>query len=140
MGRRDRTILENVLITGIAAEGKALALVNGKVLFIPHGIPGDVVDVQVTHQKKAYMEGYIARIHTPSPDRIPPFCAHFGHCGGCKWQPLPYSMQLKFKQQQVYDQLTRIGGVSLPPIHPILASEKRQEYRNKLEFTFSDRS
>lgn len=140
MGRRDRLILENILITDIAAEGKALAMVNGKVLFVPQAIPGDVVVVQVTHQKKSYMEGYILRLQTPSPDRIAPFCTHFGDCGGCKWQPLPYHLQLEHKQHQVYDQLTRIGKLTLPQIPPILASEKTQEYRNKLEFTFSNRS
>ena len=132
-------ILEDILITDIAAEGKALAMVNGKVLFVPQVIPGDVVDVQVTLQKKAYMEGYLLRLHRPSPDRIEPFCCHFGLCGGCKWQLLPYELQLKYKQQQVYDQLTRIGKLDLPPISTILASEKRQEYRNKLEFTFSNK-
>ncbi|MDR2584784.1 MAG: 23S rRNA (uracil(1939)-C(5))-methyltransferase RlmD [Prevotellaceae bacterium] len=140
MGRRDRIILENVLITGVAAEGKALASIDGKILFVPHAIPGDVADIQVTHRKKAYMEGYILNLRTQSPDRIPPFCPHYGYCGGCKWQPLPYPLQLKYKQQQVYEQLTRIGKCQLPSIKPIIASEKRQYYRNKLEFTFSDRS
>ena len=140
MGRRDRLVLENILITEVAAEGKALAHIEGKVLFVPQAIPGDVVDIQVTHRKKNYMEGYILQVKTPSPDRLPPFCAHFGDCGGCKWQPLPYHLQLQYKQQQVYDQLTRIGKLILPEIRPILASEKTQEYRNKLEYTFSNRS
>ena len=140
MGHRDRIVLKNVLITDVAAEGKALALIDGKVLFVPHAIPGDVVDIQVVHHKKAYMEGYMLQLQTPSPDRIAPFCTHFGSCGGCKWQPLPYHLQLKYKQQQVYDQLTRIGKLSLPPINSILPSQKTQEYRNKLEFSFSNRS
>ena len=140
MGRRDRIILENIPITGIAAEGKALALVDGKVLFVPQGIPGDVADILVTHRKNAYMEGIILHLRMPSSDRIAPFCAHFGHCGGCKWQPLPYHLQLKYKQSQVYEQLTRIGKLILPEIRSILGSDKTQGYRNKLEFTFSNRS
>ena len=140
MGRRDRIILENIAITGIAAEGKALAQVDGKVLFVPQAIPGDVVDVQVTHRKKSYMEGYILRIVSPSPQRIQPFCHHFGHCGGCKWQALPYELQLNYKQQQVFDQFTRIGKLEFPPIRPIIGSQMQREYRNKLEFTFSNRA
>ena len=140
MGRRDQRIVDNVLITEVAAEGKALAFIDGKALFVPHAIPGDVVDVQVTHQRKNYMEGYMLRLISPSPERITPFCTHYGHCGGCKWQPLPYHLQLKYKQQQINDQLTRIGKILLPQISPILGSEKTQAYRNKLEFSFSNRS
>jgi len=138
MGKRDREILENVLIETVAAEGNALARINGKALFVPFAVPGDVVNVQVTHKKKNYMEGYIIKMVSPSPIRQEPFCTHFGDCGGCRWQPMPYNKQLEFKQQQVIDQLTRIGKLDLPPIAPIMASEQTVRYRNKLEFTFSD--
>lgn len=138
MGRRDRIIFENVLIETVAAEGNALAHVDGKAVFVPLVIPGDVVDIQITHKRSSYMTGYVTRIVTPSPLRIPPFCAHFGECGGCKWQPLPYDKQLEYKQQQVIDQLTRIGHLTLPAVHPILGSEHTTCYRNKLEFTFSN--
>ncbi|HRW94523.1 MAG TPA: 23S rRNA (uracil(1939)-C(5))-methyltransferase RlmD [Bacteroidales bacterium] len=138
MGKRDREILENVLIETVAAEGNALARINGKALFVPLAVPGDVVNVQVTHKKKNYMEGYIMKLVSPSPIRQEPFCSHFGDCGGCRWQPIPYDKQLEFKQQQVIDQLTRIGKLDLPPIAPIMASENTVRYRNKLEFTFSN--
>jgi 23S rRNA (uracil1939-C5)-methyltransferase len=138
MGKRDREILENVLIETVAAEGNALAHVNGKALFVPMAVPGDVVNVQVTHKKKNYMEGYILELVTPSPMRQEPFCNHFGDCGGCRWQPIPYDKQLEFKQQQVIDQLTRIGKLDLPVIAPIMASGETVRYRNKLEFTFSN--
>ncbi|MFA5752081.1 MAG: TRAM domain-containing protein, partial [Bacteroidales bacterium] len=138
MGKRDREILENVLIETVAAEGNALARINGKALFVPMAVPGDIVNVQVTHKKKNYMEGYILKLVVPSPMRMEPFCSHFGDCGGCRWQPIPYDKQLEFKQQQVIDQLTRIGKLDLPVISPIMASEKTVRYRNKLEFTFSN--
>ena len=137
--KKQDIILENVLIESVAAEGKALARVDGTVLFVPFAVPGDVVDVKVTKKKKNYMEGYILRIVTPSEHRLEPFCSHFGVCGGCKWQPLPYSMQLQAKQQQVYDQLVRIGHLEVPEISPIIPSDKTVYYRNKLEFTFSRR-
>ena len=141
MSRRNKKdiILENVRIEAVAAEGKALARVDGTVLFVQFAVPGDIVDVKVTKKKKNYMEGYILRIVTPSPDRLEPFCSHFGVCGGCKWQPLPYNLQLEAKQQQVYDQLVRIGHLEVPQIQPILPSDKTTYYRNKLEFTFSSR-
>ncbi len=138
MGKRDREILKNVLIETVAAEGNALARINGKALFVPLAVPGDIVNVQVTHKKKNYMEGYIMELVTPSPMRLAPFCSHFGDCGGCRWQPIPYNKQLEFKQQQVVDQLTRIGKLDLPEIAPIMASENTVRYRNKLEFTFSN--
>ncbi len=138
MGKRDREILENICIESVAAEGNALAHVNGKALFVPMAVPGDIVDVQVTHKRRSYMEGNILKLVTPSPMRLEPFCSHFGDCGGCRWQPIPYDKQLEFKQQQVIDQLTRIGRLTLPPVHPILGSEKTVQYRNKLEFTFSN--
>lgn len=137
--KKEPVILQNIEIESIAAEGNALARVEGKVLFVPWCIPGDIVDVRVTKKKSAYMEGVMQRIVTPSPLRLEPFCEHYTVCGGCKWQPLPYDLQLKYKQQQVEDQLKRIGKLVLPPIEPILGSEKTVEYRNKLEFTFSNK-
>ena len=137
--KKEPVILQNIEIESIAAEGNALARVEGKVLFVPWCIPGDIVDVRVTKKKSAYMEGVMQRIVTPSPLRLEPFCEHYTVCGGCKWQPLPYDLQLKYKQQQVEDQLKRIGRLVLPPIEPILGSEKTVEYRNKLEFTFSNK-
>lgn len=132
-------ILEQITITGIAAEGKALARFNEKVVFVPHVIPGDVVDLQVTKKKSAYLEARAIRFHSYSPQRTEPVCEHFGTCGGCKWQMLPYSAQLAYKQQQVLDNLTRIGKVELPAINPIIGSDKTEFYRNKLEFTFSNK-
>ena len=137
--KKQEIILENVVIEAVAAEGKALARVDGTVLFVQFAVPGDVVDVKVTKKKKNYMEGYILRMVEPSKDRLEPFCKHFGVCGGCKWQPLPYQMQLQAKQQQVYDQLVRIGHLDVPEISPIIASDKTTFDRNKLEFTFSQR-
>jgi len=139
MRKRERVILESVEIENVAAEGKAIAHVNGKVLFVPFAIPGDIVDVLVTGKRKSFMEGTIVRMVKPSSMRIDPFCLHYGVCGGCKWQPLPYQKQLEFKQQQVEDQLVRIGRLDLPEISPILGSQKQEYYRNKLEFTFSDK-
>lgn len=138
-GKKTDITLENVLIESVAAEGKALAHVDGTVLFVPLAVPGDIVNVRVTKKKKNYMEGFITEIVKPSKDRLEPFCSHFGVCGGCKWQPLPYWMQLQAKQQQVYDQLVRIGGLEVPEISPILPSDKTTFYRNKLEFSFSSK-
>ena len=139
MSRKSKPHIENVLIEAVAAEGNSLAHVDGKVLFVPQTVPGDVVDVQVRKARKGYLEGYVTRLVTPSPHRLQPVCKHYGDCGGCKWQILPYSMQLEAKQQQVVDQLSRIGHLSLPEISPILGSEKQYFYRNKLEYTFSSR-
>ncbi len=140
MGKRKQDIiLENVTIEAVAAEGKALAHVDGAVVFVQFAVPGDVVDIKVTKKKKNYMEGYILRIVQPSEHRLEPFCKYFGVCGGCKWQPLPYEMQLEAKQRQVYDQLVRIGHLNVPEIQPIIGSDKTRRYRNKLEFTFSRR-
>ncbi|MGX5818268.1 23S rRNA (uracil(1939)-C(5))-methyltransferase RlmD [Chitinophaga lutea] len=139
--RKKNVVLENVPVTGYAAEGKALARVDGKVIFIEGGVvPGDVVDVRLGKNKKDWAEGKAIRTHTLSPDRVEPFCEHFGLCGGCKWQMLPYSMQLQYKQQQVEDHLRRIGHLELPPLPPILGADKTQRYRNKLEFTFSNKA
>ena len=127
-------ILEQIEITDFAAEGKSLARVNDMVVFVPWTVPGDIVDLQVRRKKHSFMEAEVIRYHKYSNVRTQPFCQHFGVCGGCKWQQLPYAEQLKMKQQQVYDQLTRIGKVELPEFRPILGSVKTQEYRNKLDF------
>ena len=132
-------VLEKVTIEGVAAEGKAIAHIDGAVLFVPFAVPGDVVDVRVIKKKNNYMEGIILNMIKPSEHRLEPFCEHFGVCGGCKWQPLPYHMQLEAKQQQVYDQLVRIGHLEIPEISPIIASDKTRYYRNKLEYTFSSK-
>ena len=137
--KKQDIILENIEIEAVAAEGKALARVDGTVLFVQFAVPGDIVDVKVTKKKKNYMEGFILRMVKPSEHRLEPFCSHFGVCGGCKWQPLPYEMQLQAKQQQVYDQLVRIGHLDVPEISPIVPSDQTQYYRNKLEFTFSNK-
>jgi 23S rRNA (uracil1939-C5)-methyltransferase len=131
-------ILENIEITDIAAEGNAIARVNNKVLFVPMAIPGDIIDVQLTRKRTSYMEGYIVNIKKPSSLRIKPFCEHFGLCGGCKWQHLPYEEQLKWKQKEVINNLKRIAKVEIGKINDILPSENTQFYRNKLEYTFSD--
>lgn len=132
-------VLENITITDFAAEGKSLARVDDMVVFVPWVVPGDVCDLQVRRKKHSFMEAEVIRYHSYSPLRTKPFCQHFGICGGCKWQQLPYEEQLKMKQQQVYDQLTRIGKVELPVFRPILGSVKTREYRNKLDFGCSNR-
>jgi 23S rRNA (uracil1939-C5)-methyltransferase len=137
--RKELPLLENVTITDIGAEGNALARVNNLVVFVPMLIPGDVVDLQVIRKRKKYLEGRVIKFHKYSPDRIEPRCSHFGVCGGCKWQHLPYSLQLKFKEKQVRDNLTRIGKTELPEIKPIIGSADIFLYRNKLEYTFSDK-
>ena len=137
--KKQLPLLENVLITGVAAEGKALARVDDLVVFVPYVVPGDVVDLQVKRKKNHYAEAVAVRFHTYSPVRVTPFCRHYGVCGGCKWQCLDYAEQIKYKQQQVVDNLTRIGKIELPEISPILGAPKTQFYRNKLEFTFSNK-
>ena len=132
-------LLENVTITGIAAEGKALARVDDMVVFVPFAVPGDVVDLQVRRKKHHYCEAEVVRFIEYSDKRVKPMCEHFGVCGGCKWQNLPYEEQLKAKQQQVLDQLTRIGKVELPEFRQIMGSVKTREYRNKLEFGCSNK-
>ncbi|MBQ9676936.1 MAG: 23S rRNA (uracil(1939)-C(5))-methyltransferase RlmD [Prevotella sp.] len=127
-------ILEHITITDYAAEGKSLARVDDMVVFVPWAVPGDVCDLQVHRKKHSFMEAEVIQYHSMSPRRSQPFCQHFGTCGGCKWQQLPYEEQLKMKQQQVFDQLTRIGKVELPTFRPILGSVRTQEYRNKLDF------
>lgn len=132
-------ILEGVTITDVAAEGKSLARVNDMVVFVPFAVPGDVVDLQVRKKKHHYCEAEVVRFIKYSERRAEPVCQHFGICGGCKWQNLPYEDQLKAKQKQVHDQLTRIGKVELPDFRPILGSEIIYEYRNKLEFSCSNK-
>ena len=132
-------ILEKILITGVAAEGKAIAKYNDWVVFVPFVVPGDVVDIQLTRRKNSYAEGRAIHFHEYSSQRTKAFCQHYGYCGGCKWQILPYAEQIRYKQQQVVDNLVRIGKIDLPEITPILGSEKIQHYRNKLEYTFSNR-
>lgn len=132
-------ILEGVTITDVAAEGKSLTRVDDMVVFVPFAVPGDVVDLQVRKKKHHYCEAEVVRFIKYSERRAEPVCQHFGICGGCKWQNLPYQDQLKAKQKQVHDQLTRIGKVELPDFRPILGSEKIYEYRNKLEFSCSNK-
>ena len=132
-------LLEKITITDVAAEGKALAKVNDLVVFVPYVVPGDVVDLQVKRKKNKYAEAVAVKFHEYSPKRAVPFCQHYGVCGGCKWQCLSYEDQIKYKQKQVTDNLTRIGKVELPETSPILGSEKTEFDRNKLEFTFSDK-
>lgn len=131
--------MEKVTITDVAAEGKAIAKVNDLVIFIPYVVPGDVVDLQIKRKKNKYAEAEAVRFHEYSPMRSVPFCQHYGVCGGCKWQVLPYAEQIKYKQKQVEDNLRRIGKIELPEISPILGSSKTEFYRNKLEFTFSNK-
>jgi len=137
--KKDMPLLERVRITDIGAEGNAVARVENQVVFVPMLIPGDVVDIRVKKKRKKYMEGSVVRFHEYSPDRIKPRCFHFGVCGGCKWQHLPYDLQLAWKERQVRDSLTRIGRIELPETEPIAGSTDIYGYRNKLEFTFSDK-
>ncbi|MEI6678350.1 MAG: 23S rRNA (uracil(1939)-C(5))-methyltransferase RlmD [Mariniphaga sp.] len=141
MGKRNKPLplYEQVEIIDIGAEGKAIARVDGIVVFTTQVIPGDIVDLQVIKKREKYQEAKVVKIRTNSPDRIPPFCEHFEICGGCKWQYLAYDMQLHYKQKQVFDQIKRIGKVSMPEIMPIKGTVDPTFYRNKLEFTFSNR-
>ena len=137
--KKELPLLEQITITDVAAEGKAIARVDDLVVFVPYVVPGDVVDLQVRRKKHHYAEAEAVKFHKYSDVRAVPFCQHYGICGGCVWQILPYSEQLKYKQKQVVDNLTRIGKIALPEISPIIGSAKTQEYRNKLEFTFSNK-
>lgn len=139
MKKKNLPIIENVEITGVAAEGKAIVRLDGIVCFVPNCVPGDIVDLQVTKKKHSFMEARVLRVVQPSTVRCEARCKHFGVCGGCKWQILPYAEQLRYKQQQIVDNLTRIGKIELPEISPILGSKHVYEYRNKLEFTCADR-
>jgi len=135
--KKEAPLLENVLIEDYAAEGKSLARVNGKVIFVEGAVPGDVVDVQLQKNKADWGEGFVKKFHTYSSIRVKPFCTHFGVCGGCQWQMLPYEQQLVYKHKQVFDNLTRIAKVALPTIPPILGAKETQGYRNKVEYTFA---
>ena len=137
--RKELPLLQGVEITAVAAEGNSLARVDDLVVFIPYGAPGDIADVKIDRKKHRYAEGHIERLVTPSPIRVEPRCEHFGVCGGCRWQHLPYENQLQYKQQQVQDVLERIAKVPFPPITPIIGSDNIWEYRNKMEYTFSDK-
>ncbi|WP_455672868.1 23S rRNA (uracil(1939)-C(5))-methyltransferase RlmD [Phocaeicola sp.] len=137
--KKELPLLEKITITDVAAEGKALAKVDDLVVFVPYVVPGDVVDLQVKRKKNHYAEAVAVKFHEYSPNRAVPFCQHYGVCGGCKWQCLPYDEQIKYKQKQVTDNLVRIGKIELPEISPILGSAKTDFYRNKLEFTFSNK-
>lgn len=132
-------IFYEVTITDVAAEGKALAKVDDMVIFTQYAVPGDIVDLQIIKKKKNYMEGRVIKFHSYSEKRCEAVCEHYGTCGGCKWQILPYNEQIRYKQKQVVDNLTRLGHIELPETSPILGSEKTYFYRNKLEYTFSNR-
>jgi len=137
--KRKNVILEKVIVDDYAAEGRSLAKVDGKVVFIESTVPGDVVDVKLFKNKKDWAEGYPVQFHEYSKERVKPFCSHFGVCGGCQWQMLPYQKQLEYKQRQVEDNLRRIGKVALPSMLPIIGADQDKFYRNKLEYTFSNR-
>ena len=137
MARKNKHIvLENILVEDYAAEGKSLARVDGKVVFIENVVPGDIVDIKLGKNKKDWAEGWPLRFHSLSSQRVEPFCQHFGVCGGCQWQMLPYEKQLEYKQRQVRDNLQRIGKIKLPELLPILGAESTKFYRNKMEYTF----
>lgn len=135
--RKELPVVENVEITGVAAEGKSIARVDDMVVFIPYGASGDVVNIKLDKKKRSYAEAHIVDMVKPSPDRVTPACEHFGVCGGCKWQHIPYESQLRYKRDQVVDALTRIAKVEIPEVNPTLGSKETFCYRNKLEYTFS---
>ncbi|WP_088654786.1 23S rRNA (uracil(1939)-C(5))-methyltransferase RlmD [Geofilum rhodophaeum] len=137
--RRNKPLLERLVVTDVAAEGKAMGKVDDKVVFVTQAVPGDIVDVQVNKKRRSYYEGFPVKFHHYSDLRVEPFCAHFGVCGGCKWQSLPYAEQLKFKEREVVNNLQRIGKVELPEVQSIMGSPAERFYRNKLEFTFSNK-
>ena len=140
MARKNKHIvLENILVEDYAAEGKSLARVDGKVVFIENVVPGDIVDIKLGKNKKDWAEGWPLRFHSLSSQRVEPFCQHFGVCGGCQWQMLPYEKQLEYKQRQVKDNLQRIGKIKLPEMLPILGADSTKFYRNKIEYTFGTR-
>lgn len=137
--RKNKPLLQNVEILDVAAEGKALSRVDDRVVFVTQAVPGDIVDIQVTKKRSNYYEGNVVAFHRYSSLRVEPFCHHFGTCGGCKWQNIPYEKQLEFKAREVLNNLKRIGKVELPEQLPIVPSVRNTLYRNKLEFTFSNR-
>lgn len=137
--RKNKPLLQNVEILDVAAEGKALSRVDDRVVFVTQAVPGDIVDIQVTKKRSNYYEGNVVAFHQYSSLRVEPFCHHFGTCGGCKWQNIPYEKQLEFKAREVLNNLKRIGKIELPEQLPIVPSVRNTLYRNKLEFTFSNR-
>lgn len=139
MARKKFPLIEKAEIISAGAEGKALARVDGMVVFVPHAAPGDVADIQVMRKKKSFYEGRAVKFHELSPLRTQPFCGHFGLCGGCSWQHIKYSHQLEFKKQQVIDNFSRIGKFDFPPVKDVMGSDNTKHYRNKLEYTFSNR-
>src|SRR5690554_4383404 len=137
--KKDKIVFEHVEVLDAGAKGVCVAKApDGKVIFVPNVVPGDVADIQTVKKRKAYYEGRATHIHSYSPHRTEPVCEHFGACGGCKWQNMKYSQQLVYKQQEVYNHLKRIGKIDLPEFEPILGSEKQFFYRNKMEFSFSN--
>jgi 23S rRNA (uracil1939-C5)-methyltransferase len=136
---KKNVVLKDILVADYAAEGKSLARLDGKVIFMENAVPGDIVDIRLTRNKKDWAEGHIIHYHQYASDRLTPFCSHFGICGGCQWQMLPYEKQLFYKQQQVTENLKRIGKIALPEIPPIIGAQHQTEYRNKIEYTFSNR-
>jgi 23S rRNA (uracil1939-C5)-methyltransferase len=139
LGKKKLPIIKQVTITDIAAQGKALARIDNFVTFVPNALPGDIVDILITRRRKSYQEGFAVHFHSLSGKRTPPFCEHFGTCGGCKWQDLKYSEQLYYKQKEISDILSRIGKIPFPEPRPIIGASSEKFYRNKLEFTFSNR-
>jgi len=139
MRKKKNPVLEQLAVNAYAAGGKSIAKVEGKVVFVEGAVPGDVVDVRLSKNKKDWAEGKAIRFHAYSPERVTPFCEHFGICGGCKWQMLPYEKQLQYKQEEVEQQMKRIGKLNLPALMPIAGSAETVHYRNKLEFTFSSK-
>lgn len=137
--KKDLPLLKGVEILDVAAEGNSIARVDDMVVFIPFGAPGDIADVKIDRKKKNYAEGHIEKLTTPSAVRVEPRCEHFTVCGGCRWQHLPYDFQLKCKRQQVVDALERIAKIPYPEVKPTLGSENIWEYRNKMEYTFSNK-
>lgn len=137
--RKELPLIQAVEITDVAAEGNSIARVNDMVVFIPFGAPGDVADVKLDKKKKSYAEGHIVNMVSPSALRVEPKCEHFGICGGCRWQHLPYEFQLRCKRQQVEDAMRRIAKIEIPEIKPALGSKQIWEYRNKMEYTFSNK-
>jgi 23S rRNA (uracil1939-C5)-methyltransferase len=137
--KQKQRLVENILVEDYAAEGKSLARVDGKVIFIEDAVPGDIVDIRLSKSKKDWAEGRAVNFRQYSSQRVTPFCEHFGVCGGCQWQMLPYEQQLTFKQKQVQDNLQRIGKVALPPFEPILGATETRYYRNKIEYTFGNK-
>ena len=137
--RRKPLFLENIEIIDTANKGKSIAKYDGRVIFVEGGVPGDICDITIFKRKRKFWEARIEKIHTYSKKRIDPKCEHFGNCGGCKWQNMNYTSQLSFKQKEVINNLQRIGGIELPKHKKIIGSKNKYFYRNKMEFTFSNK-